>query len=403
MTLLASVRNKKRPEVLRAGLYGRLAPKRAAIGHVLHSLNVGGAEMLAARLGRRFADEYRVCFICLDELGELGAQLRKEGFSVHVLNRRPGVDWRTAAQLGGFLRHEDIEIVHAHQYTPFFYALMARWLWRQATLVFHEHGRHQPDYPRPKRILLNRTLLGRRDRVVAVGQAVRKALIDNEGLPPARVEIIYNGVALASSEPIECVRTEVRGELAIRNDAFMVIQVARLDPIKDHVTALRAFAALCAQRANSVLVLVGDGPEREALAALARQLGIDAKTRFLGTRGDVRRLLAAADVFLLSSISEGIPLTVIEAMAEGLPVVATNVGGMNEVVLDGDTGLLAPSGCPEKLGRLLVNLAGNAEMRAALGRNGRRRCEVHFADAAMFNQWSKLYQSILGQRCGHGS
>src|SRR5438067_9821303 len=149
---------------------------KTTICQVLHGLWVGGAEVLAARLARQLGDRFRFVFVCLDELGTLGQELRAEGFPVEVLQRRAGLDWRCSLRLARFLRRERVDLVHAHQYTPFFYSLMARFLYRRPAVLFTEHGRHYPDYPRRKRMLANRFLLQRRDRVVGVGEAVRQAL-----------------------------------------------------------------------------------------------------------------------------------------------------------------------------------------------------------------------------------
>src|SRR6516165_4253528 len=140
-------------------------PDVATVCQVLHTLCVGGAEVLAARLARRLRDRYRFLFVCLDELGTLGEELRNEGFPVHVLGRRPGLDLRCTYRLAALLRRERVDVIHAHQYTPFFYCLTARLLCRRPALLFTEHGRHFPDYPRRKRMLANRLLLRQRDRV----------------------------------------------------------------------------------------------------------------------------------------------------------------------------------------------------------------------------------------------
>src|SRR5262245_55930534 len=181
---------------------------------LLHSLTVGGAEVLAARIGRQLRGRYRFVFACLDELGLLGEQLRAEGFAVHVLDRQPGVDWRLTWRLARLLRSEEVDLVHAHQYTPFFYSLAARLLYRRPPVLFTEHGRAYPDSPRRKRMIANRLLLERRDRVVGVGESVRRALIDNEGIPAERVGVIYNGIdAAAFADRGD--RAEVRRELGL--------------------------------------------------------------------------------------------------------------------------------------------------------------------------------------------
>ncbi len=313
---------------------------RPTVCHVVHSLSIGGAELLAARLGQELA-EFRTVFVCLDSAGVLSEQLRDLGFSISVIGRRAGWDLGCVRKLSRFFRVENVQLVHAHQYTPFFYCLATGLVGRRPPVLFTEHGRHFPDFPRRKRILFNRLFLRRSDRVVSVGQTVKRALVENEGIPSERVQVIYNGVDLDRFGPSECVRATVRDELCLGPSEFVIIQVARLDPLKDHLTAIRMMAKLKAKRDDVRLLLVGGGPERAAIESEIGRLGLARSIQLLGMRDDVDRLLCAADVALLTSVSEGIPLTLIEAMATGLPVVATDVGGVSEVVLPGKTGLLA--------------------------------------------------------------
>jgi glycosyltransferase involved in cell wall biosynthesis len=370
-------------------------PDVATICQVLHTLQVGGAEVLAARLARQLRDRYRFVFACLDALGTLGAQLRDEGFPVHVLNRRPGLDWRCSWSLARLLRRERVAIVQAHQYTPFFYALTARLLCRRPAILFTEHGRHYPDYPRRKRMFVNRLLLERRDRVVAVGQAVRQALIANEGLPADRVAVIYNGIDQGGGYGPPTEREAVRREIGVGSSDFVLIQVARLDYLKDHATAVRTLERVVRSRPDARLVLVGDGPEKEKILQLVRERGLGEQVRFLGQRGDVRRLLRAADVFLLTSISEGIPLTVIEALAAELPVVATRVGGVAEIVEEGQTGLLASAGDDAGLAEHVLRLAATPEVRAAMGQRGQMIAAAQFSEGQMHARYGQLYGKML--------
>src|SRR5262249_24365156 len=147
--------------------------------------------------------------------GSLGEELQREGFTVEVLGRRPGLDWRCAYRLAGFLRREEVRLLHAHQYTPFFYGVPARLFGHRWPVLFTEHGRHHPDYPRRKRLLANRFLLKPRDRVVAVGEAVRQALIGNERLPAKRLEVIYNGIDLSPYRNGSYDRAAVRREVGV--------------------------------------------------------------------------------------------------------------------------------------------------------------------------------------------
>jgi glycosyltransferase involved in cell wall biosynthesis len=379
-----------------------MAARTGTVCQVLHSLHVGGAEVLAARLARRLRDRYRFLFVCLDELGGLGEELRAEGFPVHVLGRRPGLDWRLALRLAGLLRRERVGVIHAHQYTPFFYAAAARQLGRPVPVLFTEHGRHFPDFPRPKRILANRLLLGRRDRVVGVGRAVCDALVRNEGIPPGRVGLVYNGIDLGRFANGSSLRATVRRELGLGAEDLVILQVARLDYLKDHATAVRAVRRVARRRPDTRLVLVGEGPEGPKIRDLVGREGLTDHVRFLGLRHDVPRLLAAADLFLLTSISEGIPLTLIEAMAGGVPVVATRVGGVGEVVEDGQTGLLAPAGDDAGLARHLLRLAGAPGEAHEMGRRGRARAEAFFSEGVMHDRYAELYRGMLRGRTGVG-
>jgi L-malate glycosyltransferase len=150
------------------------------------------------------------------------------------------------------------------------------------------------------------------------------------------------------------------------------------------------------QRPNARLVLVGEGPERAKIEELIRQGRLEANVRLLGLRKDIGRLLHAADVFLLTSISEGIPLTLIEAMAARLPVVATRVGGVGEIVEDGDTGLLAPSGDDAALAAHVLQLGADPEQRLRMGERGRQRARAMFSESRMHAHYLRLYEELLG-------
>jgi len=373
----------------------RCERRQPTVCQLLHSLHVGGAEVLAARLGRQLRNECRFLFVCLDEAGTIGEDLRDQGFAVEVLGRREGVDWRCAVRLAKILEREQVDLVHAHQYTPFFYSLFARLFQRKPAVLFTEHGRHFPDYPRPKRKVANRLLLERRDRVVGVGQAVRRALIHNEGIPARRVGVIYNGINTPENGDSGQDRDALRRELGFARGDFVILLVARLDYLKDHATAVKMMRRVIAERPGARLVLVGDGPERGAVQQLVEMNQLGAYVRFLGLRKDVARLLKASDLFLLTSISEGIPLTIIEAMAAGLPVVATRVGGVAEVVAEGQTGLLAPSGDDTVLAAQVLHLADDPDLCRRMGRLGQERARTVFSESQMHARYLELYREML--------
>lgn len=372
--------------------------RQPTVCQVVHSLDVGGAEILAADLSRRLRNDYRFVFVCLDALGKLGKQLEAEGFCVFVVDRRDGIDWRCMRELAALWRREGVRIVHAHQYTPFFYSLAAGLLRSRPPILFTEHGRWFPDLPNRKRIIFNRLMLRRRDRVVGVGNSVRRALIDNEGIRPGRVGVVYNGISIRNFAPTihySITRAEVRAEIGVAEDDFVLLQVARLDALKDHITAIRTLERVVRSRSNIRLVVVGEGPELPRIREEIQKRDLQSFVRLLGLRRDVARLLHAADLFLLTSVSEGIPLTAIEAMAAQLPVVATCVGGLPEVVEEGRTGLLADARSDEQLAACILRLAENRALRLQMGEAGASRATARFSDERMGSEYSRLYREML--------
>lgn len=376
-------------------------PDPLLIAHVLHRLHVAGAEVLAADLSRKLRDRFRFVFLCLDGVGPLGEQLRGEGFEVIDLGRKPGVDWAVARKIGKLSAERRISLFHAHQYTPFFYAAaskIAGFRSGRPPILFTEHGRHYPDTRSTKRVLANRVLLRSGDRVTAVGQFVKQALVDNEGIAAERIEVVRNGIdpARFSVDPARAAeaRARIRAELKLGERQPVILQVARFHPVKDHATSLRALAETVKQIPEAVLLLAGDGEKRGELEALTESLGIARHARFLGVRRDVPDLMAAADVFVLSSLSEGVSVTLLEAMGCEVPIAATAVGGNGEVVAHGETGLLSPRGDPRELSENLVRLLRDADLRQRMGAAGRRRLLELFAEERMHRRYAEIYAAM---------
>ena len=373
------------------------------IAHVLHRLDLAGAEKLAADLARALCDRFWFVFFCLDGLGPLAEQLSREGFAVESLGRRPGVDLSVARALRDACRAHHVNLIHAHQYTPFFYAALSRArptrygpLFGGPRIVFTEHGRHYPDPRKLSHRIVNHTLLRRGDRVTAVGKFIKRALVCNEGIPERRIEVITNGIpADFASSVAAAARQRVRAAMGLNNDQPVILQVARFHSVKDHATALRAFAAVAQRHTNAVLLLAGDGEQRSDCQRLAAALGVADRVQFLGVRTDVADLMAGADVLCLSSLSEGICVTLLEAMASGLPIAATNVGGNPEVVEHPATGLLSPRQDPEQLAEHLSTLIGDADLRRRMGAAGRQRFIEQFTQARMHQRYAELYRELL--------
>ena len=371
--------------------------RKPTVCQLLHSLSIGGAEILAARIGRQLSGDYRFVYACLDDLGPLGQELADDGFTIRQLNRGNGLDYRCARRLRQLLREEQIDLLHAHQFTPYFYATLARAPSRTPPILFTEHGRFHPDFPSRKRMLYNRVAISRRDRIVAVGEAVRQALITNEGFPANRVDRIYNGINLEPFLNTDYVEAnKIRTEFNIADSTFLIAHVARLDSIKDHLTAMRAVSRLVDAGVDAKLLIVGDGPERSTIERARAELS-SSNIIIAGIRRDIPAILAAADAFLLTSLSEGIPLTVIEAMASSLPVVATDVGGLSEVVIQGETGFLAPARDALAISNHLRELVNQPARAAEFGAAGRALAKDRFSEQAMIASYSAAYSEMIAR------
>lgn len=363
------------------------------ICQVLHSLECGGAERLAVRLGEKLARRCFVSFCLLDAAGPLADAIRETRIPVEIIGRRPGLDLACARRLRRRWRLDRPSVVIAHQYTPFVYAILARRLVERVPIVYVEHGRFYPDRRRLRRVLFNRLVLRSYDRIIAVGDAVRKALVTYEGFSPRRISVIYNGVNVAEFANARSSRAQIRRALEIQDQEVVFIHVARFDPLKDHITAVRAFAKLT--DTPSRLLLVGDGPTKPEVDSLVRGLGLEKRTIALGFRTNIPELLAAADVFVLTSLTEGIPVTVIEAMATGLPVIATAVGGIPELIAHAREGLLVPPRDAEALAAAMRLLCEDRELRGRLGRAAHEKALRQFTEEKMHEQYNQIIEQAF--------
>jgi glycosyltransferase involved in cell wall biosynthesis len=216
------------------------------------------------------------------------------------------------------------------------------------------------------------------------------------GFPLEKIHTIRNGVDLDRFTP--ALRTGARAELEARPGAIRIVIVGRLLPVKDHRTFLGAVRLLRDDGVDVAAFIVGDGPLAQDLRSQVVALGLESAVTFLGNRVDVQRVLAGCDIAVSSSTSEGLSNTVLEAMATGIPVVATDVGGTGELVVHGETGLLVPPGSPADLAGALATLAQDAARRSALGAAGRLRAEAEFSSPGMVEKYEELYLSLAARR-----
>jgi len=354
---------------------------------VVLSLNPGGTERLVLDLVTRLHADVPMAVCCLDEEGAWAGQLRDRGIVVSSLRRLPGFHPKLGSEIHAVARRHGATVIHAHHYSPFVYSCVARMWAPRRRLVFTEHGRVSDAPPSAKRRLANRVLSTCPTRVLAVSEDLRRHIVA-EGFAPDQVGVIYNGISIRPhTTPAE--RAEIRGRLGVDHATLVVGTIARLDPVKNLETLIEATVLVRATHAVR-LVIVGDGPERGQLEHLAASRGIADAVTFLGHRDDAREWLAGCDVFVNCSVSEGVSLTILEAMAAGLPVVATRVGGTPEVVT-AECGVLVPARNPRAISDALARLDNNEVLRTELGAAGRRRVEAHFSLDHMVQRYRDIY------------
>jgi glycosyltransferase involved in cell wall biosynthesis len=316
--------------------------------------------------------------------------LRAEGVPLQVLNRQPGFHAALAGEIARIASSTNAQVLHCHQYSPFVYGALARIHRPGLRVVFTEHGRLSDAPPSMKRRLVNPMLARAAHRIFSVSRDLRTHMIA-EGLPASRIEVIPNGVD--PELPSSTAREELRGRLGATESTVVLITVARLDPVKDLASLVAAMDAAVRQGPDLRLVVVGDGPERPALEARTASLGLESRVTFLGHREDARRWLSAADVYVSSSVSEGISLTILEGMAAGLPVLATAVGGTPEIV-DANSGLLVPARDPGALAEAIVALARDPDRRQRLGQAARARVLDSFTIDRMVASYRQVYEEV---------
>jgi sugar transferase (PEP-CTERM/EpsH1 system associated) len=365
---------------------------RVRVVHVVLQLQTGGMEKLLVEFARH-ADRARfdLRFLALGPGGRLADDIAACGWPVTALDVAPGLRPGLAFRLAWMFRGWRPDVVHTHNTKPLLYAGPAARLARVPVLVHTRHG--QRFGAERRQTVLFRLVSRLADRVVCVSHDSARLSVQ-EGLAPNKVCAIWNGIDV-----------NLFGYTGPA-DAGPAVMVGRLSPEKDVDNLLRATALVVRQEPDFRLEIAGDGPCMPALRRTATELGLDQNVRFLGEVRDVPALLARASFFVLPSLTEGISLTLLEAMARGLPIVATRVGGNPEVMADGETGLLVPSADPAALAEGMRRLRHDPDLRRRMGRAGRQRVETLFDVRRMVAEYEACYRQLLDpagrrSRSGH--
>lgn len=361
------------------------------ITHCVETLHRGGLEHVVLDLvQRQLSQGHRCQVVCLFEGGLLAERFQSLGAAVHVCNKRAGPDMAAAFRLRKFVQTHRTDVLHTHNRTAHYYAVLATLGGRPRTVVNTSHGMGA-SRSKDRRELFFSYCASRTDCMVAVSEMVRQHMRER-GLPADKLQVVYNGIE-ADKYPgtNSLARARLCAELGLGDELRLVGTVGRLNRLKDPATLIRAFAHLHASRADTALVMIGDGSLRGGLEEQVRELGLARSVRFLGDRDDVPALLAGLDVFAMSSLSEGFSIALLEACASSLPVVATRVGGNPEIINHDVSGLLVPSADPVALAGALQTLLDEPERARRLGAAGREWVVRHATLDAMTARYAEVY------------
>ena len=367
-------------------------PRPIRVLYLSHAFAVGGAEEIVLNLVRHLPPRFEPVVACIHEAGPIGEEIRRTGVPFHVLGLKPGLRRPfDILRLRDFLHDCQPLIVHTFLLTGSVYGRFAAMMARVPVVIGTEvniYDRKQLFHKVAERWLMRGT-----DAVIASAESVRDFYLKQIQADPAGVRVIYNAVDWSQLETTMS-REQMRASFNVPDGAPLAGIIARLTEQKAHRILFDAMAQR-SDLASLHLLVVGDGELRDALQRRVNALGLDQRVHFAGARRDLGNVLAAIDLFVMPSLWEGLPLSLVLAMGAGLPAIATRVAGIPEVIQDGVSGLLVPPGDQEQLGAALSRVIGNSELRIALGEAARAFVRPRFGIDGYVAAVTDLYDELL--------
>ena len=355
--------------------------------HLCESSDTGGAESVLISLVEGLDKNRYSSVVCLLSDGWLRVELEKRQIETVVIPQPHSFDVPWLVRVYRLLKDRGIHLMHSHEFATNVYAsLLSRVT--GIPVVTTAHGKNY--YGDKWRRRLAYRFVARQSVMVAVSNDLKRFLAQRVGIPPGRIRVVHNGIDLSRYKAQQSCHA-VRAELGISASQRVIGTVGNLFAIKGQTYLLRACKALASTYPNFVLLVAGEGEQLGALKKEASDIGIAGNVKFLGFRNDVPALLQSMEVFVFPSLSEGLPLSLLEALALQKPVVATNVGGIPEIVEDGVTGYLVPPRNPEALVDKILLLLHNPQIAANMGRAGRKKVEEDFGLEQMVLKYQSLY------------
>lgn len=368
-------------------------PREIDVLHLIGALSPGGAERnlyyLAPSMARsRF--RYGIC--CLVRRGDFATDVEQAGVPVWELGYRKRYTCSSVWRLSRLLRRHKVKVLHTHLFVSGFVGRLAGLLAGTPVMITHEHGKTlwKKWYHR----LFERMALSVTDVRIAVSRDILDLRLEHEHTPPSKIRLVHNAVDPRAFEIGEEVRTARRKELGVESK-FVIGTVGRLVDAKAYDLLLEVAEDVCTERPDARFVLVGEGRLGESLRRLAESRGLSDKVLFLGKRTDIPDLMAAMDLYLITSKREGLPLALIEAMMSARPIVSTSVGGIPDTISSEREGILVQPGARSGLSGAIMALMDDPERRKSMGEMGRRRAVELFSPGKVLEELETIYGELL--------
>ncbi|MBT9521143.1 MAG: TIGR03088 family PEP-CTERM/XrtA system glycosyltransferase [Dechloromonas sp.] len=375
---------------------------RPLVVHVLHRFDTGGLENGVVNLINHMpSDAYRHAVIALTDITDFKNRIQRPDVQFFALNKQPGHVLWIYPQLYRLFRQLKPAIVHTRNLAALEAAVPA-WAARVPARIHGEHGRDVGDFDgtNKKCQWIRRIYSPFVKHYIALSQDLAHYLTHPVGIGAKRVTQIYNGVDAARFHPAP-ERQDIPGSPFNEAGLWLVGTAGRMQTVKDQTNLAHAFVLAIktepSLREHLRLVMVGDGPLRHESLAVLEAASLAELAWLPGERNDIPDVMRGLDCFVLPSLGEGISNTILEAMASGLPVIATKVGGNPELVQEGRTGHLVPAADPGALARAIIKLAQSPEKSRAMGYAGRKRIEAQFSITAMIDSYQQIYDRLLGR------
>ncbi|MFP5274702.1 glycosyltransferase [Coleofasciculus sp.] len=357
-------------------------------------MGLGGADQQILYLVRTLLKRgYEIQIVSMTPLGAMGKEAQSEGLPIQSLNMKRGVpDPKAIFKLARILHQLQPDILHSHMVHANFLARVSRLFSNVPVLVCTAHNINEGNRWREVIYYLTDSLC---EITTQVSQAGAERYVNIKAVPTTKNRVIPNGIDIQKFKPNLEAKQRLRHELSLERQ-FIGLAVGRFRPPKDYPNLLQAFSRIKVNSINTVLIIVGEGSLKPEMKALGKTIGIHEQVKFLEPRRDIPDLMNIADVYVMSSAWEGMPMVLLEAASVGLPIVATDVGGNREIVLDGKNGFLVPPRHPDALAQALERMMNlSPQERQQMGQFSRKHVELNYSIERVVDRWEELYQQLL--------